>query len=88
MGQETMQQGGRRRRRPAEEPPDGTSLLGLAAVWSELDAPMPPKRPASHRHGRRGARRIPTFPTALLVGLAVAVTLALAMIVILLTQIG
>ncbi|MGH8776042.1 MAG: hypothetical protein ACRDWI_13040 [Jiangellaceae bacterium] len=80
-----MQQGGRRRRRPARESPDDTSLLGLAAVWAELDAPMPPKRQPSHRLGRRGERRIPTFPTALLAGLAMAVALALTMIILLLT---
>ncbi|HSI93455.1 MAG TPA: hypothetical protein VK925_08130, partial [Jiangellaceae bacterium] len=42
--------------------PDDTSLLGLAAVWSEIDEPMPPKRSAGkggiHQRGRsRRARR-------------------------------
>jgi ferric-dicitrate binding protein FerR (iron transport regulator) len=79
----------RNRRTSPEASPDDTSLLGLAAVWSELDAPMPPKRAASHRHAGRRARRAPrSVPTALIVGLAGAVLLALLMIVVWMAQLG
>lgn len=39
--------------------PDETSLLGLAAVWSEIDEPLPPKGASRRRggHGRRSGRR-------------------------------
>jgi ferric-dicitrate binding protein FerR (iron transport regulator) len=76
-------QGGRRRRRQIQESPDDTSLLGLAAVWSELEAPMPPKRKATHRHRAHGKRAIRPYPAALLAGLAAAVFLAVAMITLL-----
>ena len=79
----------RNRRTSPEVSPDDTSLLGLAAVWSELDAPMPPKRTASHRHaGRRAGRAQRSVPTALIVGLAGAVLLALSMIVVLMARLG
>ena len=79
----------RNRRTPPEASPDDTSLLGLAAVWSELDAPMPPKRMATHRHaGRRARRTHRSAPTALIVGLAGAVLLALLMIIVLTAQLG
>ena len=79
----------RNRRTSPEASPDDTSLLGLAAVWSELDAPMPPKRPPAHRHaGRRARRPQRTAPTALIVGLAGAVLLALLMIVVWMAQLG
>ena len=79
----------RNRRTSPEASPDDTSLLGLAAVWSELDAPMPPKRAASHRHAGRRARRAPrSVPTGLVVGLAGAVLLALLMIVVWVARFG
>jgi ferric-dicitrate binding protein FerR (iron transport regulator) len=66
--------------------PEDTSLLGLAAVWSELEAPMPPKRQPTHRHRAHGKRAVRTYPTALLAGLGAAVLLASAMIAILLIR--
>jgi ferric-dicitrate binding protein FerR (iron transport regulator) len=66
--------------------PEDTSLLGLAAVWSELEAPMPPKRRPTHRHRAHGKRAVRTYPTALLAGLGAAVLLASAMIAILLIR--
>jgi ferric-dicitrate binding protein FerR (iron transport regulator) len=66
--------------------PEDTSLLGLAAVWSELEAPMPPKRQPTHRHRAHGKRSVRTYPTALLAGLGAAVLLASAMIAILLIR--
>jgi hypothetical protein len=78
----------RRRRYAVREPsPDDTSLLGLAAVWAELDAPMPPKRRSTHRQGRRGQLSPSSAPIGLLAGLAAAVVLAVAMIVLLLNLI-
>jgi hypothetical protein len=67
--------------------PDDTSLLGLSAVWSELDEPLPAKgtggkRGASGRHGGRAARRrarrqAKAVPRPVLIGLGVALLLAL-----------
>jgi hypothetical protein len=84
---ETMRTEGRRKYAVREPSPDDTSLLGLAAVWAELDAPMPPKRHSTHRPGRRAHISASTFPVALLVGLAGAITLAVLMIVLLLNLI-
>jgi hypothetical protein len=81
-----MRAEGRRRYAVREPSPDDTSLLGLPAIWAELDAPMPPKRRATHREGRRG--RPPTIPAGLLAGLVAAVLLAVAMFVFLLSLIG
>lgn len=68
--------------------PDDTSLLGLAAVWSEIDAPMPPKRSSgrrgSHQRGRsrraRRARRGRRPPTLLVIGIGLAIMLTLGVI--------
>jgi hypothetical protein len=78
---------GRRRYAVREPSPDDTSLLGLAAVWAELDAPMPPKRRSKNRPGRRARFSASTFPMALLAGLAGAIALAVMMIVFLLNLI-
>ena len=87
--QEPMTSHRRNRGTSPEASPDDTSLLGLAAVWSELNAPMPPKRRPAHRHaGRRARRPQRSAPTALIVGLAGAVLLALLMIVVWMTQLG
>jgi ferric-dicitrate binding protein FerR (iron transport regulator) len=87
--QEPMTSHRRNRRTSPEASPDDTSLLGLAAVWSELNAPMPPKRRPAHRHaGRRARRPQRSAPTALIVGLAGAVLLALLMIVVWMAQLG
>jgi hypothetical protein len=83
-----MRTEGRRRHAVREPSPDDTSLLGLAAVWAELDAPMPPKRRTSHRDGRRSRSLAPAMPMALVAGLAGAVALAVAMFVLLLNLIG
>ncbi len=85
--QKSMRTEGRRRYAVREPSPDDTSLLGLAAVWAELDAPMPPKRRATHRPGRRGQGSASTLPAALLAGLAAALVLAVAMIAFLLSLI-
>jgi hypothetical protein len=85
--QMTMRTEGRRRYAVREPSPDDTSLLGLAAVWAELDAPMPAKRRASHRDGRRSRSLAPTMPVALIAGLAAAVLLVVAMFVMLLNLI-
>jgi hypothetical protein len=77
----------RRRHAVREASPDDTSLLGLAAVWAELDAPMPPKRRASHRPGRRTQPVRAAMPVGLLAGLVGAVILVLAMFVLLLNLI-
>lgn len=37
--------------------PDDTSLLGLSAVWSELDAELPPPGAAGRSGRRRSAAR-------------------------------
>jgi hypothetical protein len=74
--------------------PDDTSLLGLAAVWSEIEAPMPPKRSPGRggSHQRRGARRARrarrgrrTQPLGLpvVIGLVVAFAVALGVIAVL-----
>jgi hypothetical protein len=83
-----MRTEGRRRYAVREPSPDDTSLLGLAAVWAELDAPMPPKRRSTHRQGRRAQLSAATTPVGLLVGLAAAMALAVAMIVLMLNLIG
>jgi hypothetical protein len=81
-----MRTEGRRRYAVREPSPDDTSLLGLAAIWTEIDAPMPPKRRANHREGRRG--QPPAIPLGLLAGLAAAVLLVVAMFVFLLNLVG
>lgn len=76
--------------------PDDTSLLGLAAVWSEIDEPMPPKRSAGkggiHQRGRsrraRRARSAQSPGVRVMVGLAAAVVLALVVIVFLVIQLS
>jgi hypothetical protein len=79
--------------------PDDTSLLGLAAVWSEIDEPMPPKRSAgkggTHQRGRsrqtrraRRARPAQSPGVRVMLGLAAAVVLALAVIVFLVIQLS
>ena len=85
--QKTMRTERRRRYAVREPSTDDTSLLGLAAVWAELDAPMPPKRRSTHRQGRRAQLLPSTAPVALLAGLAGALVLAVAMIVFLLSLI-
>ncbi len=71
--------------------PDDTSLLGLAAVWSEIDEPLPPKG-STRRHagrgrrgGRRGrrARRYQPVARPVVIGLVGAVALTLGVIAIL-----
>lgn len=72
--------------------PDDTSLLGLAAVWSELEAPLPPKRTdgkrrANARAGRRThRRRAQTVGKPVLVGLISSIALALGVIAFLTIQ--
>ncbi|MFW6091709.1 MAG: hypothetical protein ACODAF_07490 [Actinomycetota bacterium] len=72
--------------------PDDTSLLGLDAVWSELDAPLPPKRATGGRraHGRAGRRthrrRSQPLNTPVLIGLLGSVALAFGVIVFLTFQ--
>lgn len=72
--------------------PDDTSLLGLAAVWSELEAPLPPRRPARGRraHGRAGRRshrrRAQPVSRPLLIGMVSSIALALGVIAFLTTQ--
>ena len=83
-----MRTEGRRRYAVREPSPDDTSLLGLAAVWAELDAPMPPKRRASHRDGHRRRSLAPSMPVALIAGLAGAVVIAVTMFVLLLNLVG
>ena len=67
--------------------PDDTSLLGLRAVWSELDEPLPPK---AGRHGsRRSRRRVRTswrVPLPLVIGISVAVGLTLGIVIFLATS--
>jgi hypothetical protein len=77
-----MRHSARRARKVPRDSPEDTSLLGLAAVWSELEAPMPPKRQPTHRHRAHGKRAVRTHPTALVAGLTAAVLLAAAMIAI------
>jgi hypothetical protein len=77
-----MRHSARRAGRAPRDSPDDTSLLGLAAVWSELEAPMPPKRQPTHRHRAHGKRGFRPYPRALLAGLVAAALLASAMIVI------
>lgn len=73
---------------PSKSSPDDTSLLGLKAVWSELDAPMPPKRSRGSRHARgarrRRARRAPGVGAPVLLILTLAVALAVGVIAVLL----
>jgi hypothetical protein len=85
--QKTMRTEGRPRYAVREPSPDDTSVFGLAAVWAELDAPMPPKRRPSHRDGRRGRLPAAAMPVGVVAGLAAAVLLALAMFVLLLNVI-
>lgn len=72
--------------------PDDTSLLGLDAVWSELDAPLPPKRAKGGRraHGRAGRRthrrRAQSVGKPVLIGLLVSVALAFGIIAFLTIQ--
>lgn len=81
--------------------PDDTSLLGLAAVWSEIDEPLPPKSSGhgasrhreaargSHagRRARRAARRRRVAAPVVL-GLVGAVVLTLAVIAFLVVQLS
>lgn len=70
--------------------PDDTSMLGLSAVWSEMDEPLPPRGAAvaGGRHagggnqGRRAARRRArraerTIPRGVAIGIGSALALAL-----------
>lgn len=69
--------------------PDDTSLLGLAAVWADLDAPVPPKKPHRNRHrkgSRHRARRVSSVSMPVAVGLGFAMVLALVVIVFLVTR--
>ena len=67
--------------------PDDTSLLGLRAVWSELDEPLQPK---VGRHGSRRARRRARtswrVPLPLVIGISVAVGLTVGIIIFLATS--
>ncbi len=67
--------------------PDDTSLLGLHAVWSEIDQPLPPK---VGRHGPRRARRRARsawhVPLPLVIGISVAVGLTLGIILFLVSS--
>ncbi|HSJ62179.1 MAG TPA: hypothetical protein VK895_13180 [Jiangellaceae bacterium] len=67
--------------------PDDTSLLGLHAVWSELDEPLPPKG-SRHlsRRARRQARSAWRVPMPLVIGISAAVGITLAIIVFLATS--
>lgn len=72
--------------------PDDTSLLGLAAVWSEIDAPLPPKRSTGGRraHGRAGRRshrrRSQPVGKPVLIGLMGSIALAVGVIAFLTVQ--
>lgn len=72
--------------------PDDTSLLGLAAVWSELETPLPPKRTngkrrANARAGRRShRRRAQSVGKPVLIGLLSSIVLALGVITFLTIQ--
>lgn len=68
--------------------PDDTSLLGLSAVWSKMDEPLPPKGTAAAggrhagggSHGRRAARRRArraerTIPRGVVIGVGSALVL-------------
>lgn len=69
--------------------PDDTSMLGLSAVWSEMDEPMPAKgTEVAGRHagggnqGRRAARRRArraerTIPRGVMIGVGGALFLVL-----------
>ena len=62
--------------------PDDTSLLGLHAVWSEIDEPLPPK--AARHRSRRARRRAQAsweIPLPLVIGISVAVGLTLGIII-------
>ncbi|MBD0292932.1 MAG: hypothetical protein ICV70_05090 [Jiangellaceae bacterium] len=63
--------------------PDDTSLLGLAAVWAELDAPMPPKGRRARRAEQRGSARTLSVSVPVIIGLGTAVLLALVMMLLL-----
>jgi hypothetical protein len=63
--------------------PDDTSLLGLHAVWSELDEPLPAKGSTGRHGSRRARRRAGTawrVPLPLVVGIAAAVGITIAII--------
>jgi hypothetical protein len=67
--------------------PDDTSLLGLHAVWSEIDEPLPPKAEQSRsRRARRRARATWSVPAPLVIGISAAVGITLAIIVFLATS--
>ena len=67
--------------------PDDTSMLGLSAVWSELDEPLPPRGQAgTGRHAgahrgraaRRRARRAErSIPRGVMIGVGGALFLAM-----------
>lgn len=70
--------------------PDDTSLLGLSAVWSKMDEPLPPRgatgaggrHAGGGSHGRRAARRRArraerTIPRGVVVGVGGALVLVL-----------
>lgn len=67
--------------------PDDTSLLGLHAVWSEIDEPFPPKGGApGSRRARRRAKTSWRVPLPLVIGISVAVGLTLGIIIFLATS--
>lgn len=69
--------------------PDDTSMLGLSAVWSEMDEPLPPRgfeaggrHSGGGSHGRRAARRrarraARTVPRGVMIGVGGAFFLVL-----------
>lgn len=72
--------------------PDDTSLLGLAAVWTEIDAPLPPRTPdaggrpqvrngAHQRHAKPRVRRARSVVGPVAAGVIVAVALAVGIAV-------
>ncbi|HEX6233588.1 MAG TPA: hypothetical protein VFZ63_10745 [Jiangellaceae bacterium] len=67
--------------------PDDTSLLGLHAIWSEIDEPLPPKtRRRRSRRAHRRARATWDVPAPLVIGISAAVGITLAIIIFLATS--
>ena len=67
--------------------PDDTSLLGLHAVWSELDDPLPPKGSRQlSRRARRQARSTWRVPMPLVIVISAAIGLTLGIIIFLATS--